>query len=65
MVLFEHKRFRAAYDFMLLRAESGEPVQEVADWWTSFQEVDDTGKQSMIAALPKVKKRRKKSNKSS
>jgi poly(A) polymerase len=33
-----HKRFRAAYDFLLLRAQSGEPVQELADWWTRFQE---------------------------
>ncbi|MBI2993948.1 MAG: polynucleotide adenylyltransferase PcnB [Gammaproteobacteria bacterium] len=35
--LIQHPRFRAAYDFLLLRARSGEPVGELADWWTEFQ----------------------------
>lgn len=40
--LLEHQRFRAAYDFMLLRCEAGETeLQEVCDWWTRFQEVDN------------------------
>ncbi len=39
--LIEHPRFRAAYDFLLLRAESGEVEQEQADWWTSFQDNPD------------------------
>jgi poly(A) polymerase len=38
--LMEHPRFRAAYDFMVLRAESGEAPQELADWWTRFQTLD-------------------------
>jgi poly(A) polymerase len=32
-----HPRFRAAYDFLLLRASAGEDVAELADWWTRFQ----------------------------
>jgi len=36
--LLAHQRFRAAYDFLLLRAEAGEDVQELASWWTAFQE---------------------------
>ena len=36
--LIENPRFRAAYDFLLLRAESGEGVTELADWWTQFQQ---------------------------
>lgn len=36
--LLQHPRFRAAYDFLLLRAESGEDVKELAEWWTKFQE---------------------------
>jgi poly(A) polymerase len=36
--LLTHQRFRAAYDFLLLRAEAGEDVQELASWWTAFQE---------------------------
>ena len=32
-----HPRFRAAYDFLCLRAEAGEPVGERAAWWTEAQ----------------------------
>jgi len=35
--LLTHPRFRAAYDFVLLRAASGEIPQELADWWTQAQ----------------------------
>lgn len=35
--LLEHKRFRAAYDFMLLRAEVGEADAELARFWTDIQ----------------------------
>lgn len=35
--IIEHPRFRAAYDFLLLRAKSGENVGELADWWTRYQ----------------------------
>lgn len=43
--LASHPRFRAAYDFLLLRAFAGEVDQSLADWWTAYQE----GKE-----LPKV-----------
>ncbi|MEM8547296.1 MAG: polynucleotide adenylyltransferase PcnB [Pseudomonadota bacterium] len=33
----EHKRFRAAYDFMLLRAEIGEVPAATAEFWTDVQ----------------------------
>ncbi len=36
--VLEHPRFRAAYDFLLLRGEAGEVSQEVCDWWTEFQQ---------------------------
>lgn len=36
--LSSHRYFRAAYDFLLLRAEAGEDVQGLADWWTKFQD---------------------------
>ncbi len=35
--LLEHDRFRAAYDFLLLRAEVGEVDSELASWWTERQ----------------------------
>ena len=32
--MIESKRFRAAYDFLLLRAGTGEADTALADWWT-------------------------------
>ena len=33
-----HPRFRAAYDFLVLRADAGEADLELAQWWTQIQE---------------------------
>ena len=49
MRLLEHPRFRAAYDFLLLRAEAGEVEQELADWWTHFQTQDASEQRQMTA----------------
>ncbi len=46
--LLTHPRFRAAYDFLLLRAESGETDQELADWWTQFQVTEGEERNQMI-----------------
>jgi poly(A) polymerase len=35
--LLDHPRFRAAYDFLLLRAAAGEVDPELATWWTEIQ----------------------------
>jgi poly(A) polymerase len=37
-----HKRFRAAYDFMVLRASCGEVDEEIAQWWTDVQHGSET-----------------------
>jgi len=50
--LLEHKRFRAAYDFLLLRAETSEESPELADWWTRFQAVDAAGRAEMMQSVP-------------
>ena len=58
--LLEQPRFRAGYDFLLLRAQSGEVDMELADWWTRFQEVDIDERMAML--LPDsitTKKRRR------
>jgi poly(A) polymerase len=34
--LIKHPKFRAAYDFLLLRVDSGEVDKGLADWWTNF-----------------------------
>lgn len=41
--LFDHARFRAAYDFLVLRAEAGDAGDagaDAADWWTRYQDAD-------------------------
>jgi len=35
--LLHHPRFRAAYDFLMLRVQVGAAEVEVADWWTEIQ----------------------------
>ena len=50
--LVEHPRFRAAYDFLLLRAESGEIDVELADWWTCFPKADETERAAMLLREP-------------
>ncbi len=46
-VLVGHRWFRAAYDFLLLREESGENTDGLGDWWTRYQEADETTRQTM------------------
>ncbi len=50
-MLMENRRFRAGYDFLLLRCETGERDQELADWWTRIQEVDEATRHEMIGQL--------------
>ena len=57
--LLAHPRFRAAYDFLLLRAESGEDVAEHARWWTRIQEVGDDERRSMLEDRRAPKRRRR------
>ena len=49
--LMEHPRFRAAYDFLLLRSQAGEPVAELADWWTRYQDVTGSERIAMIRTV--------------
>ncbi len=48
--LLQQPRFRAAYDFLLLRAKCGEASQELADWWTEFQQSDEAQRNTMLRA---------------
>ncbi|MDX1481664.1 MAG: polynucleotide adenylyltransferase PcnB [Woeseiaceae bacterium] len=41
MRLLEHRRFRAAYDFLMLRAEVGEADGDLARFWTDVQTQDE------------------------
>ncbi len=59
--LLSHTRFRAAYDFLLLRAEAGEPIQTLCEWWTEFQTLDENAQLARLRTTAKPgqgKKRR-------
>lgn len=49
--IFTNIRFRAAYDFLVLRAKAGEEVGVAADWWTKYQEVDEKTRTKMLKQL--------------
>jgi len=57
--LVGHPRFRAAYDFLVLRAEAGEADQDLADWWTRFQDADLTQRTSMTEGGAKRRRPRR------
>jgi poly(A) polymerase len=46
--LVEQARFRAAFDFMRLRADAGEIDVVLADWWQEFSMADDELRQDMV-----------------
>lgn len=54
--LYKHPRFRAAYDFFVLRALAHEESLDLAKWWTTFQEVDEEEQTQMIADASRIKK---------
>ncbi len=58
--LLEHKRFRAAYDFLLLREEVGEVTGGLGEWWTEYQEASEDRKQELKAAAGSSNKRKRK-----
>ncbi|TCT22115.1 polynucleotide adenylyltransferase PcnB [Thiobaca trueperi] len=62
--LMTHPRFRAAYDFLLLRAEAGETDPELADWWTRFQEGSSQERASMTESGAKRRRPRRRRSKS-
>ena len=64
--LIELPRFRAGYDFLALRAESGEIPMEIADWWHEFQNADHAEREAMLIpdAAPNKKRRRSRGRKS-
>lgn len=49
--ILNHPRFRAAYDFLLLREEAAKDFQGIGDWWTKFQKVNRPRKIELLKAL--------------
>lgn len=50
--LLEHPRFRAAYDFLVLRAEQSAELSELAQWWTEAQALGHDELAERLSALP-------------
>ena len=58
-ILMQHKRFRAAYDFLLLREATGEKTGELGNWWTEYQEASDERRSEMKQATGQKRRRRR------
>lgn len=50
--LLQHPRFRAAYDFLLLRAQVGVADPELAQWWTDIQVLSSEERSALVQARP-------------
>jgi poly(A) polymerase len=57
--LLEHVRFRAGYDFLLLRCASGEIDPELGDWWTAFYEADEVTRAELVSSASGTGAKRK------
>ncbi len=57
--LLTHPRYRAGYDFMLLRCESGEISAEIGEWWTNFAHASSEQRTAMLLPNTAPKKRRR------
>ncbi|MBN4080526.1 polynucleotide adenylyltransferase PcnB [Beggiatoa alba] len=72
--VLEQKRFRAGYDFLVLRSQvnktttnsndindlSASALSELADWWTQFQTESEAGRKLMLNALDNKNHKKKK-----
>ncbi len=61
--MLNHPRFRAAFDFLVLRAGSGENIGDAADWWTKFQTANEAQRHELLAELPKQNKHKRRRRK--
>lgn len=49
--MLENRRFRAAYDFLLLREQAGEDIGNLGHWWTEFQHANPEQQEKMLQSL--------------
>ncbi|MGR9106594.1 MAG: polynucleotide adenylyltransferase PcnB [Gammaproteobacteria bacterium] len=56
--LLAHPRFRAAFDFLVLRAITGEADPALPEWWEKFQGLDVDGQKKMLSAARQRSRRR-------
>ena len=57
--LVEQARFRAAFDFMRLRADIGEVEEVLADWWQEFSMASDALRQDLVDQVREEQQKRK------
>ncbi|HLQ00997.1 MAG TPA: polynucleotide adenylyltransferase PcnB [Burkholderiales bacterium] len=57
--LMTHERFRAGFDFLVLRCASGEAPEELSRWWQKFQDAGEDERQSMLLAPQPDERRRR------
>jgi len=61
--VLEAPRFRMAYDFLALRAASGEVPAELEAWWRAFQSADPDSRKAMLLPETGPRKRRRRRRK--
>jgi poly(A) polymerase len=61
--LLESPRFRMAYDFLALRAASGEVSADIEEWWRAFQNADAESRKAMLLPDTGPRKRRRRRRK--
>ena len=54
--VLEHQRFRAAYDFLMIRCATGDAPEELGDWWTNAQTANTD---ELLRELPSGRPRRR------
>lgn len=57
--LIQQQRFRAGYDFLLMRANTDPVLKPLADWWTHFQTASEEEQLAALAALKTASPRQK------
>jgi poly(A) polymerase len=55
--LIEHRRFRAGYDFLLLREQAGEDTGDLGKWWTDLQGLPPEQRLASVASTGEARKR--------
>ncbi len=56
--MVDQPRFRAAFDFMRLRADIGEVEEVLADWWQEFSMADDNLRQDLVDQVREEQQKR-------
>jgi len=60
-----HIRFRAGFDFLRLRADSGEVPDDLVNWWQQFSIADEARREDMLDQLREEQRKRTRQRKAS